>query len=88
MNNHNSSRVIPIRNVENWIESVLDVIGEIFSQIRNNEYLIQDVAISEKRDSLSSSILESKISELQSKLFDAEKKIKSIENQKYVIGNY
>lgn len=90
----NDSRLIslpspsPWNGINQWADSLLSAIVDILQRSKSLEAAIQNTStLGSQRGSVTTDALESRINYLQTKLFDSDKVIRSLEQQKVLFGS-
>lgn len=85
-----NEKAISVFVVDVWAESILPGISEIFERLYNQQSLLQDVNMTSRKNEASYAALQTRVSDLQSKLYQAEKReekalrrIKELEDEQY-----
>ena len=82
-----TTRSVSTLLIDTVFDSIFSSLSEISGKLRSHEARVQDVILTEMSEHSSNRVaLESHVQSLQAKLFDAETKIKSLENEKHAIG--
>ena len=72
--------------VDAWAESALTTINEIITLLHSREHAVKDASSSNSRGHANLEALENRVSDLQNKLYEAERKNGNAESQRIVIG--
>lgn len=74
---------VPLAAVESMSESFLIAAADMVHRLKTHEKVVQETSMHMQRDTLSNSALETRVSDLQEKLYAAEEKMKSMEMSAY-----
>jgi transcriptional regulator NrdR family protein len=69
-----NEKSISVFVVDVWAESIQPGISEIFERLYNQQYLLQDVNMNSRKSEASYAALQTRVSDLQSKLYQVEKR--------------
>lgn len=85
-----NEKSISVFVVDVWAESILPGISEIFERLYNQQSLLQDVNMNSRKSEASYAALQTRVSDLQSKLYQVEKReekalrrVKELEDEQY-----
>lgn len=81
-------RTISVFVVDAWADSILSISTEILEQNKFREYAVHAASMSASREVVSNAALEDRVNDLQSKLFDCERKLKSSEANRDNLGDF
>ena len=81
-------RTISAFAVDAWVDSLLGAVSELIERQQESKSVIKETANVSMKESLSVEVLMTRITDLQEKLYDSDKKLKSLEIEKKNLGNF
>ena len=71
-----------------WVDSLFQAVSELIERQQESKTIFKETANVSMKESLSAEVLMTRISDLQEKLYESDKKLKSFEIEKKNLGEY